>query len=99
MIAVGWTMWNWRPRVGGKIGGKEDPLRDARTLLRMMVALWVLRGFFSREILYNPSFSIGLGLAIGLCMLAEVARRQTAVTTPKPPNRLPPNVAVPRGAT
>ena len=100
LIAVGWTMWNWKPRTGGKVGGREDPLRDARKLLRMMVALWAVRGLFSREILYNPSFSIGLGLAIGLCMLAEVARQQTEVAKPRPANHLPPpNHALPRGAT
>jgi hypothetical protein len=37
-------------------------------LLRMMLVLWFVRGMFSREILYAPSFCIGLGLAIGLCI-------------------------------
>ncbi len=74
LIVVGWTMWSWRPRGGGKIGGDEDPLRDALRMLRMMVVLWVVRGMFTREILFSPSFNIGLGLSIGLCMLAETAR-------------------------
>jgi hypothetical protein len=76
LFAVGWSMCFWKPRNGVKIGGNEDPLRDAVRLMRMMVILWAVRGFFTRDILYNPSFSIGLGLAIGLCMLAEVAREQ-----------------------
>ena len=42
---------------------------EALALLRMMMALWVMRGMFSREILYNPSFSIGLGLSMALCFI------------------------------
>jgi hypothetical protein len=74
LIAVGWTMWAWRPRGGGKVGGADDPLREARKLMRMMVVLWVVRGMFTREIVFNPSFNIALGLVIGLCILAEKAR-------------------------
>ena len=75
LLSVGWTMWNLNPRGGGKIG-RNDPLRDPRSLMRMMVFLWFVRGMFTREILYNPSFNIALGLTIGLCMLAQVARQQ-----------------------
>lgn len=89
LVAVGVLLFFWHPRDGRKIGGKEDPLRAARTLLRMMLILWVVRGFFSREILYNPSFAIGMGLCIGLCMLAEKA---------KPPARATVPMAIPRGA-
>jgi hypothetical protein len=74
LFAVGWTMYAWKPRGGGKVGGADDPLRDALRLMRMMVVLWFVRGNFTRDILFNPSFNIGLGLAIGLCMLAETAR-------------------------
>jgi hypothetical protein len=75
LFAVGWTMCVWKPRGGGKVGGNDDPLRDALRLMRMMVVLWFVRGNFTRDILFNPSFNIGLGLAIGLCMLAETARK------------------------
>ena len=78
--AVAWTMWFWKPRNGVKVGGKDDPLRDARTLLRMMVVLWFVRGAFTREILYNPSFNIAIGLSIGLCLLAETARESISRT-------------------
>jgi hypothetical protein len=40
----------------------------------MTVFLWLVRGMFTREILYNPSFNIALGLAIGLCIIAEASR-------------------------
>ncbi|MBI3837576.1 MAG: O-antigen ligase family protein [Planctomycetia bacterium] len=101
LIAVGWAMWSWKPRGGGKVGGNEDPLRDALRMLRMMVILWVVRGMFTREILFNPSFNIGLGLSIGLCMLAETVRPRGGVTSSKPsPSALPPPVtpALPRPA-
>ncbi len=78
LFAVGWTMCAWKPRGGGKVGGNDDPLRDAVRLMRMMVVLWFVRGNFTRDILFNPSFNIGLGLAIGLCMLAETARQGRA---------------------
>lgn len=78
LFAVGWTMYAWKPRGGGEVGGADDPLRDALRLMRMMVVLWFVRGNFTRDILFNPSFNIGLGLAIGLCMLAETARQGRA---------------------
>jgi hypothetical protein len=95
LLAVGFTMWTVKPRDGGKLAA-DDPLRDARRLMRMMVLLWVVRGLFTREILYNPSFNIALGLAIGLAMLAQVERRgisaaaktQAAAGPPQPLPRL-----------
>jgi hypothetical protein len=78
LFVCGWTMYAWKPRGGGKLGGKDDPLRDAVRLMKMMVILWFVRGNFTRDIVFSPSFNIGLGLAIGLCMLAEVARQERA---------------------
>jgi len=69
-VALGWLLWNWKPRDGHKIT-KQEPLNDARKLLRMMIVLWAVRGIFTREVLYAPAFGIGLGLAIGLCILYE----------------------------
>jgi len=46
----------------------------AHRLLRMMLVLFVVRGMFSREILYAPSFSIGLGLCLGYCLMAGTWR-------------------------
>jgi hypothetical protein len=94
LLGVGWTMWNLKARGGGKIG-RDDPLRDARKLMRMMVVLWVVRGMFTREILYNPSFNIALGLTIGLCMLAQVARQHAMADDKKSTAGIPPGSAVP----
>jgi hypothetical protein len=93
LLAVGWTLWTWEPRGGGKVGGREDPFREGRRLMRMLVILWVVRGMFTAEILFNLSFNIALGLVIGLCMLAEVARQNDAMADPNPMQpapRLPP---------
>jgi hypothetical protein len=92
LLVLGWTMWSWKPRGGGKIGGSEDPLRDALRMLRMLIFLWVVRGMFTREILFSPSFNIGLGLSIGLCIIAESARPRGTAASPKP---LPPTSPTP----
>jgi hypothetical protein len=65
---VAWTLSFWRPR-DFKWPEANADFYDARTLLRMMIVLWAVRGFFSQEILFNPGFCMGLGLAIGLCMV------------------------------
>lgn len=88
-LALGWMLWSWKPRDGHKIS-KAEPLRGARRLLRMMVILWAIRGVFSREVLYAPSFGIGLGLAIGLCMLYEKAGRDAEPARPRPVTLPPP---------
>jgi hypothetical protein len=82
MLAVGYTMWTWKPS-DGIIGEKGEPVRDARGLLRMLVTLWWVRGMFTREILYNPSFNIAFGLVIGLCVLTAAARDPAARRTVK----------------
>ncbi|MEI7688232.1 MAG: O-antigen ligase family protein, partial [Planctomycetota bacterium] len=81
MIAVGWAMWTYKPR-DGRPFAKKDPLRMAWSLLRILVFLWVTRGLFTRDILYNPSFNICFGLSIGLCMLAETIRDRMAKAAP-----------------
>lgn len=75
LIAAGWAMWTWGP--GLRKLPKDDPFYAPRRLLRMMVILWVIRGLFTREVLYNPSFCIALGLCIGLCILAQSARAKS----------------------
>jgi hypothetical protein len=72
IFAFGYTMWSWHPK-DRRIMGKSDPAYDVRRLLRMWVVLWCARGVFTRDILYNPSFNISLGLIIGLCIITELA--------------------------
>jgi hypothetical protein len=68
LIYVAWTLCFWRPR-NVRWPAANVEFYDARTLLRMMIILWGVRGLFSQEILYNPGFCMGLGLAIGLCVV------------------------------
>jgi O-antigen ligase len=87
LIAAGWAMWTWGP--GLRKIPKDDPLYAPRRLLRMMVLLWVIRGLFTREVLYNPSFCIALGLVIGLCILAESARSKQKQRPIEYPSHVP----------
>lgn len=59
--------------------GYERPSSQARVahrLLRFMLVLWAFRGVFSDEILYSPSFSLGLGACIGWARCRGLWRRQ-----------------------
>jgi hypothetical protein len=67
-------MWTWKP-ADGLLPEKDDPAREVRSAMRMMVILWLVRGMFTRDILYNPSFNIAFGLVVGLCILAETAQK------------------------
>jgi O-antigen ligase len=68
LLATAVALWLWRPKIrrGMQLGAS---FFDARNLLRMTMLLWVVRGLFTREILYNPGFCIAIGLAIGLCIV------------------------------
>jgi O-antigen ligase len=60
---LGWALWR-RPR------RRPTPeQKSARGLLRMMLVLWIVRGMFTHEILYSPGFAMGIGLALGLCLV------------------------------
>lgn len=68
LLATAIALWFWRPKVpsGMQLGAT---FFDAKSVLRMTLLLWALRGFFTREILYNPGFCMAIGLAIGLCIV------------------------------
>jgi hypothetical protein len=69
-FVMGWLLWRRPPseRVSGISTWLIFSGSPHFRLLRMMLAMWVIRGIFSREILYTPGFCIGLGLTIGLCI-------------------------------
>ena len=73
LLAVGVTMWTLRSADGRKLTKEDGDARVALTLVRMMVVLWAVRGMFTREVLYNPSCTIGLGLCLGLFIVAQTA--------------------------
>jgi O-antigen ligase len=59
-----------RPRGFRKYATPDQ--REAHFLLRAMMLLWIVRGQFTAEILYSPSFSLALGLCIGGCIITGV---------------------------
>jgi O-antigen ligase len=77
LLLLAWSLWTWPPAVGR--GGSTLEFIEARKLLRYMLILWTVRGMFNDEILYNPGFCIGLGLAMGLCIAANKLPRLAAV--------------------
>ena len=83
-FSIAAALWFWRPkkRPGMQLGAG---FFDARNLLRMMLLLWALRGLFTREILYNPGFSMGIGLAIGLCIVEAEASLLLTGSKSNPP--------------
>jgi hypothetical protein len=74
-----WAMFSWMP--SGKSIDKRQFL-EYRSLLRMLVISWCVRALFTREILYNPSFCLAIGLIIGLCLTATRCTRSTCEIVP-----------------
>ena len=66
LLLLGWILWQ-RPKQW-KVLSQVTDAKDSHALLRTMVLLWLLRGMFTREILYSPNFSMGLGLCMGFCI-------------------------------
>ncbi|HEX4143239.1 MAG TPA: O-antigen ligase family protein [Pirellulales bacterium] len=80
-MSLGYVMWSLcymptPPRKNDLALAAE--FTQAQRLLRMMVVLWAIRGAFTSAILYNPGFSMGLGLAIGLCALLAAKPKQAS---------------------
>lgn len=77
LIGAGWSMWHWP--ISAKT--RKDPSASmyiaAVKVMHSMLILWVVRGMFSREILYNPGVCIGLGIAIGWCMYEQGRLQQS----------------------
>ncbi|MCK6546321.1 O-antigen ligase family protein [Myxococcota bacterium] len=79
-------LWLWRrPRAVSMLPATSPP-RDAHFLLRAMVAVLVVRGLFTAEVLYNPAAALGLGAVVGLCNVRGVWRR--ALPRPGPRTRV-----------
>lgn len=68
-LGLAWVLWR-RPRGFRRYATAEQ--REAHYLLRAMMLLWIVRGQFTAEILYSPSFSLALGVCLGGCILCGV---------------------------
>jgi hypothetical protein len=78
LVVLGWSMWTRRPARSS--ASMSAAGRGVHALLRMALLLWIVRGMFSREVLYSPSFAVAVGLAVGLCIRAEVWRPRPRAT-------------------
>lgn len=68
---------------------KPDGAPDARWLVRWMTVLWIIRGFFSQETLYSPSFAIGIGTALGYLLHSATATTRARAPSPGSPLTTP----------
>lgn len=80
MIMTGVFLWRLKP-VNPTVPLSPE-FKEARNVLRMMLISWIFRGQFTAEVIYSPGFNLGLGLAIGLCMV--IARRDQAQAVQRP---------------
>jgi O-antigen ligase len=86
LMALGASLWMRRST--RRADALSPAARSAHALLRMGILLWILRGMFSREVLYSPSFAVALGLALGLSIRGEVWRPRPRTPLKRtPPNR------------
>jgi hypothetical protein len=91
-------LWRLKPQHPGM--PLSPNFRESRKLVRMILVLWLFRGFFTGEILFSPSFSLSVGMVIGLCLAIErheLAQCKAALTRPNPafvplPRPLPPGL-------
>ena len=75
-IYLGFLLWRRPRRRAHQPVTQGLTASQAHWLLRLMIILWLVRGMFSHEILYNPSFCIALGMVIGLCLIKGVWPRR-----------------------
>ncbi len=73
--------------------------RLAHRYLKLLMVLWIIRGLFSREILYMPVFAAAWGICIGWCITQGVWKANPALgaATAAPPDSPPLPTAMPPG--
>jgi hypothetical protein len=69
LFAAGATLWRWKRKETGR-----PQVEEVAWLIHMLLVLWIVRGQFTRDVLFSPSFAVALGLAIGLGMLVPQGR-------------------------
>jgi hypothetical protein len=70
LLHIGYLFAVWQP------SSPQSPLskmlfKEAQRVMRMVLILWFVRGMFTHEIIYSPSFCMALGLALGLELAYE----------------------------
>jgi hypothetical protein len=95
--SLGWFAWSLWRKPPLLLSLKPAMRTDSRLkatflaphrLLQMALLLWIMRGLFTREILYSPAFCIGVGLCIGLCISRGMWTTPVGVARPSGPVKL-----------
>lgn len=87
---LGWTICTRRP--ARRTQDLSPRARLALSLLRLLVVVFVVRGMFSRELIYNPAVAAAFGVAMGMALHAGLWRRpprRAALATTTPPASAP----------
>jgi hypothetical protein len=69
-VATGILLCTWNP-YRQQLKYTPTGFRDARALMQALMFLYLVRGMFTREILYNPGFAVGIGLVLGLMIVCS----------------------------
>lgn len=72
-VLVGWALWHRPEQYRGK--ASEFRIHD---ILRILLILWLVRGFFTHEILYSPSFCSAIALLFGFSVSTRFRSRTGA---------------------
>ena len=67
IVAIAVALWRWKPDPSLSTFERIRFIQS-RSLLRMVIVLWAVRGAFTHEIIYSPTFSMAIGLSMGLCL-------------------------------
>lgn len=71
LLWTGLELWRW------KRSGLSERANEAAWLIQALIVLWVIRGQFTRDVLYSPSFAVAFGLAVGLGIVTPSLMRRT----------------------
>jgi hypothetical protein len=69
LLYIGFMLARWRPPVPLSLPERLD-FTEAQKMLRSVLLVWAVRGFFTHEILYSPAFCMAIGLTLGLELCA-----------------------------
>lgn len=83
LIAFGVALWR-RPKTG-----RARNLLLAHDLVRLLLLLFIFRGFFSRETFSVAAFPIAFGLALGLALVDDAENWSLVTDRPASPSRQP----------
>lgn len=79
-IWFGHALWTWRPPPFVNYRARFTFV-EARKLLRYTMVLYAIRGIFSADILFSPSFAIAIGLGMGVAVVNSLPAKRFQMTS------------------